>query len=109
MSSQLFRSGKDTGTFRQWRVNALSSESMTAIWPVISLRGSHSYVTATSQGHFSFLKNLRWGVPVVAQWLITNPTWIHEDEGSIPSLAQWVGDLVSCAVGQRCGLDLALL
>ena len=32
------------------------------------------------------------GVPVVAPW-ITNTTSIHENEGSIPSLAQWVKDL----------------
>ena len=29
------------------------------------------------------------GVPVVAQWL-TNPTRIHEVEGSTPGLAQWL-------------------
>ena len=33
------------------------------------------------------------GIPVVAQQLV-NPTSIHEDVGSFPDLAQWVGDLV---------------
>ena len=32
------------------------------------------------------------GVPVMALQL-TNPTSIHEDMASIPSLAQWVKDL----------------
>ena len=37
--------------------------------------------------------NLTLGVPVVAQWL-TNPTGNHEVAGSVPGLAQCVGDLV---------------
>ena len=34
-------------------------------------------------------KNKRYRVSVVAQWL-TNLISIHEDEGSIPGLTQWV-------------------
>ena len=29
--------------------------------------------------------------------------------GSIPGFVQWVNNLISCDVGQRCGLDLVLL
>ena len=39
-------------------------------------------------------KRSHLGVPIVAQWL-TNPTRNHEVAGSIPGLAQWVGDLAS--------------
>jgi len=41
--------------------------------------------------HYAFVKTLRMGVPIVAQWL-TNPTRNHEVAGSIPALAQWVND-----------------
>ena len=34
-------------------------------------------------------KKLKFGVPVMAQWL-KNLTWNHELAGSIPGLAQWV-------------------
>ena len=43
---------------------------------------------------------------------VKNPTSIHEDMGSIPSLTQWITDndiAISCNVGCRCGLDVALL
>ena len=45
---------------------------------------------------------------------VMNPTSIHKDTSSIPSLAQWVKDpvlppCVPCSVGYRCGLDMVLL
>ena len=44
----------------------------------------------------------------MAQWL-ANPTGNHEVVGSIPGLAKWDKDPVSCGVGRRCNSDLALL
>ena len=41
--------------------------------------------------NYCYRKDLS-GVPIVAQWL-TNPTRNHEVAGSVPGLAQWVGDL----------------
>ena len=37
-------------------------------------------------------KNFLIGIPIVAQ-RVKNPTSMHEDEGSIPGLVQWVKDL----------------
>ena len=39
--------------------------------------------------------------------MVTKPISIHEDESSIPGLAQWVA--VSNGTGHRCGWDPALL
>ena len=36
-------------------------------------------------------KKSKTGVPIMTQWL-TNPTGNHGVVGSIPGLAQWVGD-----------------
>ena len=44
--------------------------------------------------------------------VVMNSTSIHEDTCLIPGLAQWVkgsGVAMSCGVGHRLGLDLALL
>ena len=56
-------------------------------------------------------KNTKSRVLTVAQQ-VKNLTSIHEDVDSIPGLVWWVkrsNTAVSCSVGRRCGLDLALL
>ena len=46
----------------------------------------------TSQNGSEQKQNTKFGVPVVAQWLM-NPTRHHEVAGLIPGLAQWVKNL----------------
>ena len=45
--------------------------------------------------------------------VVMNPTCIHEDAGLVPGLTEWVKDTAlqwaTYSVGQRCGLELALL
>ena len=62
-------------------------------------------------GPAQWVKGSSVGVPVVAQWL-TNPTSIHEDEGLIPGLVQYVADMAwipnccGCGVGGSYSSDL---
>ena len=44
-----------------------------------------------------------WEVLIVAQW-VTNPTSIHEDEGSIPGLPHWVKDCFELWCRSQTGL-----
>ena len=43
-----------------------------------------------------------YGLAIVAHQL-THLTWIHEDVGSIPGLAQWLGSGVAVVVVWACG------
>ena len=52
---------------------------------------------------FKFENRLAEGVPVVAQ-LVTNPTSIHEDAGSIPDLTLGQAPIGHCPK-QRCRLE----
>ena len=55
-------------------------------------RAGHHVSLCGSRSTLSIAVKNFVGVPLVAPRL-TNPTRIHEDAGSIPGLAWWVGDL----------------
>ena len=63
----------------------LSDSTQYLSWLVWSRQ--HSKPGALENG----LKNIKWGVPIVVQWL-ANLTRNHEVASLIPALAQWVND-----------------
>ena len=74
-----------------------SSRLLTSFWTSYSLTRCLDMVhlivgqTGSCGMEEGFLRQRRWGIPVMAQRL-RNLTSIHEDVGSTPGFAQWVKD-----------------
>ena len=99
------RRGSDPALLWLWR-------RLVATAPIRPLAWEPPYAAEAAQRNSKKKKQKKkkkmWGVSVVAQWLM-NPTRNHEVAGSVPALAQWVNDALSCGVGCRRGSDTALL
>ena len=83
------RCGSDLASLWLWHRSAATAPIRPLVWEPPYAAGVALKSTPPKKKK---KENELFGVPIMAQGLIT-PTSIHEDEGSIPGLIQWVKDL----------------